>query len=241
MSASAPPPSIVEIQLAAKGMNALGTELLDRVAAQLRAAGDRPILLTGAPPAFSAGLNLKEVVAFDNAGMRDFLVLLDEVCCRLFSHPAPTVAVVDGHAIAGGAVLARCCDHVVGRAGGRGRVGLNEVAIGLRFPPRVLRMMTAKLPRRHHAEVILGAALHKPEAAETLGLIDSLSDEPEAAGRARLAALAAHPPAAYAAAKAALYDGVTDVSDEEQAAFADEVVPVWTSDAVKQTIRQILG
>jgi enoyl-CoA hydratase/carnithine racemase len=232
---------VLEITLQSKGMNALGTPLLEAVRDELRGAGSRPILLLGAPPSFSAGLNLKEVVGLDDAGMRSFLVLLDEVCERLFSHPAPTVAAVDGHAIAGGAVLARCCDVAVGRAGGRGRVGLNEVAIGLRFPPRILRMMTAKLPRRHHVEVLLGAGLHRPENALQLGLLDELSEDPEATARARLAALAAHPADAYAAAKAALYAGVTEVSDEEQRTFADEVVPVWTSDAVKARIRAILG
>ncbi len=228
------------IVIQGKGLNALGTELLAGLRDQIAAAGDRPILLTGAAPAFSAGLNLKEVVAMDEPQMHAFLELLDAVVTGLYVHPAPTVAVVDGHAIAGGAVLARACDVVVGREGGRGRVGLNEVAIGLRFPPRVLRMLTSKLPRRHHTEVILGAGLHLPESACRLGLVDTLAADPLAEGMARLHALAAHPREAYAAAKHALQEGVTDVSTEEQASFAEEVVPVWTSDAVKAKIRAIL-
>ena len=231
----------VTITLEAKGKNALGTELMAWLRDELVAARGRPVILVGAGDAFSAGLNLKEVASLDDAGMRAFLELLEEVVERLFNHDAPTVAAVNGHAIAGGCVLARACDVAVATANPRARIGLNEVAIGLRFPPRTLRAMAWRIPRHHHAEVVLGAGLHAPEEALRLGLVDALAEDCVAEARLRMTRLAVHDAVAYAGAKAALQAGVTDVSEGEARAFLDEVVPLWTSAPIKAKIRAILG
>ena len=53
--------------------------------------------------------------------------------------------------------------------------------------------------------------------------------------------LSAHPADAYAATKAALLAGVTDVTEAETQAFIDHVVPTWTSDRIRAKIRSILG
>ena len=143
-------PSFVTIRIAGPGMNALGSTLMNDILAQIDAAGDQPLLFVGEGKAFSAGLDLKEVLSLDAAGMRAFLDLLEQLTLRVYQHPAPTVAAVHGHAIAGGAVLARACDVVVVPAEGRSRVGLNEVALGLHFPPALLQILMARIPVRHH-------------------------------------------------------------------------------------------
>ena len=53
--------------------NALGTELMQWVRAELKQAGGQPVVLTGTADAFSAGLNLKELAGLDTEGMRAFL------------------------------------------------------------------------------------------------------------------------------------------------------------------------
>ena len=229
------------IELSAKGKNALGFELLTTLRGELAAAAGRPLLLTGAGDAFSAGLNLKEVVAMDHAAMDRFLRLLEDTVVALLTHAAPTVAAVNGHAIAGGAVLARCCDVAIAAENPRARIGLNEVAIGLKFPPRTFKAMAHKLPAHHHVEVLLGAGLHSPQGALRLGLVDAVSADCRADAVARLRALSAHPADAYAATKAALLAGVTDVTEAETQAFIDHVVPTWTSDRIRAKIRSILG
>src|SRR5512140_1277608 len=93
--------------------NATSTATLAALARDLSAAGEAPILLTGAGNVFSAGLDLDEVASLDEAGARRLLAALEGIVEALFLHPAPTVALVNGHAIAGGCVLALCCDHRV--------------------------------------------------------------------------------------------------------------------------------
>ena len=230
----------VEITIEGPGMNALGTPLMERLVSEMRAAGDAPILLTGAGRAFSAGLDLKEVVSLDQASMQGFLELLEGLVGLIFHHPAPVIAAVNGHAIAGGAVLALCCDAAWCTEDPRARIGLNEVALGLRFPPTVLAAVRHRLDPRHQGEVLLGAGLHAPADAARLGLVDAIHPEPLAQARSHLARLAAHPAEAYAATKHALRAGVMSVDPEARRAFIEEVVPVWSSDATKDRLLSML-
>jgi Delta3-Delta2-enoyl-CoA isomerase len=235
---------VVEVKLEAPGKNALGTEHMQRVLAELRAAGGAPVLLTGAGDAFSAGLNLKEVASLDTPGMEAFLRLLGDLTRELFDYPGPTVALVNGHAIAGGCVLALCCDLRVGVPNPRAKIGLNEVALGLRFPPSILKILAHQLTPSGQNRVILGAGLHSPADALALGILDLLPADAEAAAseaRASLAALAAHPAAAYAAAKADLRRGVSAADAEDERSFLDDVLPVWAGDELKQRIAAVLA
>ena len=230
-------PAVVEIVLDGAGRNALGTALMTDLADRLDAAGDAPVLLTGANDAFSAGLDLKEIAGLDADGMLAFLRRLGRLTDRLFNHPGPTVAVVNGHAIAGGCILAVACDHRVGTTNPKAMIGLNEVALGLRFPPGLLEILKYRVPRIE--AVILGSALHPPQQALALGLLDELADDPLAVGRERIRALASSALESYAAAKRDLRRGVGGDPDAERV-FLEEVLPVWTSDALRQRIRGFL-
>jgi enoyl-CoA hydratase len=231
---------VVEIAIEGPGKNALGTPVMEVLLAKLGAAGGKPVLLRGAGDAFSAGLNLKEVAALDPRGMEAFLRLLERVVSTLYTYPAPTVAFVNGHAIAGGCVLAMACDHRVAKADPAARIGLNEVALGLRFPPAVLRLARERLAGSHASEVVLGAGLHAPDEARRLGLVDEVSPEAEALARRRCEALAAHPAADYAAAKAALRGSSLLDGPGYEAALA-AVVPSWSSPEAKARMLGALG
>ncbi|GMV40227.1 MAG: hypothetical protein AMXMBFR64_19430 [Myxococcales bacterium] len=231
---------MVDIVMDAPGKNALGTGLMTWLLGQIRGAGDEPILLTGTGDAFSAGLNLREVSALEADGMHAFLDTLEELCVVLYTHPAPVVAAVNGHAIAGGAVIAACCDVRVCTTSPRARIGLNEVALGLRFPPAILRIVRARVAPRHLEEVLLGAALYDPEGAARVGLVDAVAADPVAVGRERLAALAALPRHAYAVTKADLRGDVSSTADEKRR-FAEDVLPLWTSEELRARIRAILS
>lgn len=229
---------MIEIRMEGPGKNALGTAMMDHLLERLEQAGGAPVLLTGAGDAFSAGLNLKEVAGLDAAGMEAFLRKLEALISALYTYPGPTVAAVNGHAIAGGCVLALCCDHRVLRNDPAIRVGLNEVALGLRFPPAILRMVRERVSPQHQAEVLLGAGLHAPDGASRLGLVDEVVADPVAAARERLAVYAGHPAPAYAATKAALR-GTTLMPPSHAGSYEDafrEMLPSWASDDLKARI-----
>ncbi len=229
---------MVEIRLSGPGKNALGVALMADLTRQIQAAAGQPLLVTGEGDAFSAGLNLAEVLAADTEAMLGFLHALEGLLRALYLHDGPTAAAVNGHAIAGGCLVAMCCDVRVATDHPRARIGLNEVALGLRFPPALLRLVQARISPAHLDEVVLGGALHDPAGALRLGFVDELSGDPVARARERLGALAAHPREAYAATKRDLRSYEPTAAEERR--FVDEVLPVWTSAAIKDRIRGFL-
>ena len=114
--------------------NALDPALVARLGASLDEAerSGRPLVLTGNDRFFSAGLDLAGLPE-DRDEMGAFVDAFDEFVRRLFLFPCPTVAAVNGHAVAGGAILATACDVRIGAAGSY-RIGVSEVQLGVIFP-----------------------------------------------------------------------------------------------------------
>jgi enoyl-CoA hydratase len=217
-----------EVVLEGPGKNALGSALMRQLLEALRRAAGEPVLVRGAGDAFCAGLNLKEMATLDAAGMQAFLALLEDMVQALYEYPGPTVAALNGHAVAGGCVLALGCDwRVMTRATGA-RIGLNEVAIGARFPPRTWAMVKARVPAASIERVVLGAQLVDPQQALGLGLVDELADDPLAVAQEQLAVLARHPRDAYAVAKRGIR-GVLAPGAEALARWEREDLAAWTS------------
>jgi enoyl-CoA hydratase/carnithine racemase len=227
---------VQQLLLSAPGRNALSSDHMHRLLAAVRDAAGRPLLVIGADGAFSAGLNLKEVAALDAPAMTRFLRLLDALMQALYEYPGPTVACVNGHAIAGGCVVALCCDWRVAADRGEIRIGLNEVALGLEFPPMILNLVRDRVPRRHVERVVLEAGLYDPATARALGLVDEVAAEPLPAAQAALARLAGVPRATYRATKQTLRQGVLALTEAQQRHFEEHIVPAWCAAETKARI-----
>ena len=218
------------------GKNALSSAVMQDVVRQLREATGRPVLVTGAGDAFSAGLNLKEVASLDVAGMARFLGLLDDMIDALFDYEGPMVACVNGHAIAGGCVVALAAEVRVVADDPRIRIGLNEVALGLEFPPKIMKLARHRLGRHQVERALLESGLHDPRAAHALGYVDEVAADAPGRARAVLDVLAAHPRAIYASTKRTLRAGALALTDGDRRYFADVVMPRWTAPAVKEKV-----
>lgn len=162
-----------------------------------------PLVLTAEGGIFCAGLDLIALGAMDRPALESFFQSMDAALLRLLRYPAPTLAAVNGHAIAGGAVLALCCDRRV-LATGKSKFGLSEVAVGVSFPGVPFEIVRAALPAAVAREVLQFGTLFDPETALKLGLVDELCAPEEL--RDRAAELATRLPAdslaAYAIVKA---------------------------------------
>jgi enoyl-CoA hydratase len=204
----------------------------------------RAVVLTGAGAFFSGGFDLAAPRRDDTAA-RTIRDLFRDTHLRLLTLQKPTVAMVNGHAIAGGLVLVLACDYRLG-LDGTYRIGLNEVAIGASYPRIALEIVRLRLSHARASELLLGAALYPAREAIRLGVVDELvaADDFEATVLRRAAHLGAFPREAYAHTKAALVaDTVARVRAEtpEEAARAAAVWTTAESRAARAAQREKLG
>jgi enoyl-CoA hydratase len=214
--------------------NAIDEELLGDLGAALTAAKNddsvRALILTGAGRFLSGGFDLV-APRRDDAAARRIAELYRDTHLALLELPKPTIAMVQGHAIAGGTVLALACDYRLGLDGDY-KVGLNEVAIGASFPRVALEIVRLRLTHARAAELLLGAALYPASQAVRLGIVDELlpADKLESTVLRRAARMGAFPREAYAHTKAALIADAVHRVRAETEAEARAATAVWTTD-----------
>jgi enoyl-CoA hydratase len=144
------------------------------IAALSEAASDTgPLILTGVGSIFSAGVDLFRIVDGGRAYIEEFLPALSEVFLRAFTLPRPVIAAINGHAIAGGCILACACDYRV-MADGQGRIGLPELAVGVPFPASAIELLRSVTdPARLHEFLFLGRTYDARDAAAA-GLVNEV-------------------------------------------------------------------
>lgn len=179
-------------------------ELTATVAALARPAV-RAVVLTGSGRFFSAGLDLNVVFAYDEGAFADFTADFDRGFAALFALEKPLVAAVNGHAVAGGAVLAATADVRL-IADGAGRVGLTELQLGVPFPASALEIVRAGCAGPQLTELLYLGRTYPPAEACGRRLVDEVVPADELTARAHAVAeeLATREPAAFAATKRAL-------------------------------------
>ena len=171
--------------------NAIDIALLEQLGRTLnemeQRAGVAAMVLTGAGKAFSAGLDLKLVPTYSRVQQNELLRVLNQALYRLYALPIPTVAAVNGHAIAGGLVLALACDMRVAVDGGA-LFGLTEVRAGVPFPVAAMAVVKAELSAATARELVLGGKNHDPGRALKLGIVDELQPAGEVLARGKVLA-----------------------------------------------------
>jgi enoyl-CoA hydratase len=228
--------------------NAIDERLLEDLITCLDEARDhdgvRSVVLAGAGRFFRGGFDLA-APARDAAATRALNDLYRASHRTLVAFPKPTVAMVQGHAIAGGLVLALACDRRLALDGDY-RVGMNEVAIGASFPRIAFEIVRLRLSHVTAVEMLLGAGLYAARDALRLGVFDAVFPRDALEGEALRQAgrLGAFPRAAYAHTKAALIAELVQHVDAETALEAERTAAVWTSEesrAARAAQRRKLG
>jgi len=205
------------------------------------AAGADAVVVTGARKIFSAGLDLPALIALPRPEIEGLMEHFHETMKRAFLWPAPVVAAVNGHAIAGGCVLAMQADRRV-MAEGESKIGINEVQIGLPLPVIVVETFRAQLVPRRLAEAAEEGTLFSPTEALEAGLIDALAPPDAVVDRAVEVAerLAAGGRAAFSGVKSLLRRPAADALERARDADGKAWVDVWFADATRQRIAAVV-
>ncbi|MXV17566.1 enoyl-CoA hydratase/isomerase family protein [Hufsiella ginkgonis] len=134
------------------------------------------VILTGKENFFSAGLDLIELYDYNEVQIKDFWSSFLELTRMLVMFRKPFVAAINGHAPAGGCVLAICSDYRI-MVDGKYIIGLNEVPVGIIVPESIFQLYAFWIGSGRASRFLLEGKLMKPEEALQAGLVDELVPE----------------------------------------------------------------
>lgn len=136
-----------------------------------------PVVLASAAKTFSSGLDLDECVPMFRRGDKKEIDAWFErfysSMVTVLEHSAPVVAAIGGHAIAGGCLLALCCDTRIAEEG-KPRIGLNEETIGFPMPFSLAALVTGALGTRRGKRVMKRGEIYSALDARELGIISRI-------------------------------------------------------------------
>src|SRR5215471_12088428 len=214
--------------------NAISYELIRDLLAGLEAAAGssaQVLILTGAGKSFCAGMDLENLQNLfgrtEEQNIQD-----SETAARLFrglyDFPKPTIAAVNGAAIAGGTGLVTVCDFAL--AVPEAKFGYTEVRIGF-IPAIVSSFLIAGVGEKRARDLLLTGRIFNAEEAHKLGLVNEIVHPDELMKRARELAgqLAENSPVSLRVTKA-LLSGYTRERLDRQIAQA-----VHENAAIRQT------
>jgi len=227
-----PPANALDLDLLAEGH-----EVRERLARE----EPRAVVIVGRERFFSAGLDLKAAPTLNAAEQRATVDGINRLFLGWYGFPRPVVAAMNGHAVAGGLILALCADHRV--CATEGRFGLTELRAGLPYPLAAIAVVRAELSAAAARRLVLGASLVEPPEALALGVVDELRPADEVLPRAIEVAteFAALPSATYRVVKRQLRGPAIDALERALGGGAgDPVLAAWVSNETSAAATGIL-
>lgn len=225
--------------------NALDIEFCEALAAKFIDLGKsdaQAVVLTGQGKIFSAGVNLIKLSEGGASYIRNFLPALHRLYNVVFYCPKPVVAAINGHAIAGGCVLAACADRRV-MANDGGRIGVTELLVGVPFPALAFEIMRHATPPYFFSEAILSGATFPAEAAVHRGWVNQAVEPALLMERSMAAAqeLAVLSPPAFAQTKMQIRAPVTERVAQSGQETDKAVTEVWAAPETLAYIRDYVA
>jgi enoyl-CoA hydratase len=213
-------------------VNALDLDLLEVIIATMQNV-EGPVVITGAGRCFSAGVDLRAIVDGGAGYAERFVTALSEAFLTVFDHPAPVIAAINGHAIAGGCVFAMCADI---RLMSAGTIGLTELAVGVPFPVAALEISRFAMGTSA-TRAALQAETIDPQNALARGWIDEVIPNDDLIGQAVGIAreLGHYSPAVYAATKRQLHQPARAAIDAGASVDA-KVRTTWMTEETRSRI-----
>lgn len=207
----------------------------------------RPVILTSLGNVFSAGLDINHCLSlFKNGDMEEVRIWYDhfrDSMLRVFRFRQPIIAAVNGHAIAGGLVLALCCDIRIG-VNHSARFGLNEVKVGFPLPATLAEIIKNSIGVQNAEQMIFMSDLYNSDEAIEYGIFhelaepNSLMDHALGYGRELCDLYSIE---AYIHAKKALRSEVLDKIDRVSSKIDEDIVDILVSDTTIAALERVLN
>ena len=232
---------VAVLRLAHGKVNAMSMEFCEALIARFaEISSARAVVMTATGRTFSAGVDLVRLLEGGAPYVRKFLPVLSNLFVTVFSHPAPVVAAINGHAIAGGCVLACAADKRL-MARDSGHIGVTELLVGVPFPPAAIEIMRCAAAPQFFADAILSGATYTPAEAVARGFIHDVVEPQALLERAVAAAkaLAALPPKAFALTKRQIRAPALERMQSPE--FDAAIAQIWTAPETLARVRDYVA
>lgn len=157
--------------------NALNTEMIKEISELFKELQGEPAvkaaIITGKENFFSAGLDVIEIVGYDQDQSRIFWRAFAHMMSTLVEWPKPLAVAINGHSPAGGCIIAITADFRF-MAEGNFKIGLNEVPVGIVVPMPVYKLYSTWVGTRNAYQFLIQGKLLTPDEALRAGLVDGV-------------------------------------------------------------------
>jgi Delta3-Delta2-enoyl-CoA isomerase len=225
-------------------VNALNGDVVDQLRTHLNKMETdsrvRAIMVTGAGKFFSFGFDIPEFMTFSKEQFIAFLRNFTELYTYLFLYPKPVVAALNGHAMAGGCMLALACDYRV-MIEGKAKISLNEIGFGSSVFAGSVEMLRFWVGSANASKILYSGAMYTAEEARHLGLVNEVASENELTLIALQAAndLGSRHLPAFASIKALLRRSIGEEMMRREEASIKEFADIWYSEATWSNLQNI--
>jgi Delta3-Delta2-enoyl-CoA isomerase len=235
---------LAEVRLERGKVNAIDDRVVEEFTACLGELASDPrvrgTILTGTGSFFSFGFDIPHFLGYSREAFTEYLGRFTALYRELFSHPKPIVAALNGHAVAGGCMLAIACDTRI-MAGAKAKIGLNEIAFGSSVFAGSVGMLRFCVGERRAQEILYAGSLYSADEALALGLVDAIATDAGLQDEARRAArqLAAKDPDAFRSIKLLLRKPILDEMLAREPQSIREFVEIWYSEGTWRRLQEI--
>ncbi|MBF0288500.1 MAG: enoyl-CoA hydratase/isomerase family protein [SAR324 cluster bacterium] len=200
------------------------------------------VILTGKGKAFSAGVDLSRALDEGTSYMDVFFPAMLRMFEKVFFFPKPVLAAINGHAIAGGCVLACGTDYRI-MADGGGKIGIPELLVGVPFPTIALEIMRFNALPQHFHGLVYGGTTYSVQDAAHLGLINEIVSSPDLISHAIKTAekMATIPVATFQITKKQMRLPIMERVKAAQADIGPVVQKLWSSPEILDAIRRYVS
>ncbi len=225
--------------------NAISLQLVDELMSALEEtekSNARVVILTGAGKAFCAGMDLEELKSLtgkSHAQNVEDSAKMARIFRRLYEFPLPTIAAVNGAAIAGGTGLATMCDFTL--AVPEAKFGYTEVRIGF-VPAIVSSILVWQVRHKIARDLLLTGRLFDATEAHRCGLVNEIVEADKLMTRARELAeqLKENSPSSMLATKRLINGFISAQLDQQIAEAIEENARIRTTTDFREGITSFL-
>ncbi|MEW5924268.1 MAG: enoyl-CoA hydratase/isomerase family protein [Candidatus Zixiibacteriota bacterium] len=226
-------------------VNAINLDFVNEFSGHLAKLADDPeiraVMLTGNGKFFSFGFDIPEMYDYSKEEFTRYLIAFCNLYRELFLFPKPVIAAINGHAVAGGCIMALACDYRI-MVDNSAKMALNEVTFGSSIFAGTVAMLKHCAGNRSAEKVLLTGNMFSAKEAFGLGLVDELVTMEMLIENAAWKAeeYGRHCSPAFASLKQLLRQPVVDEWSRREEESIREFVEIWYSPATREQTKGIV-